>query len=136
MFASAAQSNWFSTQQEEAVDMDVCEPDSPQKPQQHAPAWGSAWQQNLSTPFLQQQSLFNNAPQPTPFLQHSRYLDINTNYSGLQQVNASPPMYVVHDFLTAAECQYLIQEGDCFMYKSPVVGEGEGILTASRTSSR
>jgi hypothetical protein len=130
MFANSH--SWFSTQQQEVVDMDVCEPDSPQKPLQHAPAWGAsdAWQQ-------QQQSLFNNAPQPTPFLQqHSRYLNINTNYPGLQQVNAAPPMYVVHDFLSAAECEYLIREGDCFMYKSPVVGEGQGVITASRTSSR
>jgi hypothetical protein len=129
MFANCSGHSWFSTQQQqEAVDMDVCEPDSPQKPQQPAPAWGNAWQQ-------QQQSLFNTAPQPT-FLQQSRYLNINTNYPGLQQVNATPPMYVVHDFLSAAECEYLIREGDCFMYKSPVVGEGQGIITASRTSSR
>lgn len=60
---------------------------------------------------------------------------VNQNYPGLQVINQNPPVFLVQNFLTKAECDFLICVAqDCFT-SSNVVGEGSGVVSPSRTSS-
>jgi len=60
---------------------------------------------------------------------------VNQNYPGLQVVNQNPPIFLVQNFLTKAECDFLICVAqDCFT-SSNVVGQGVGVVSSSRTSS-
>lgn len=58
------------------------------------------------------------------------YLPINPAFPGMQRVHAWPPVYLVRDFLTEAECDALIRLADPLLLRSKTNG-GE---TESRTS--
>jgi len=79
---------------------------------------------------------------------------INLNYPNVHQVphlgsdilhlspshpspspSQNPPLYVVPDFLTSAECDFLIQHAQSEFTVAPVVGPGVGMVSESRTSS-
>ena len=63
------------------------------------------------------------------------YNGVNPLYPGLRLLNSNPPMFVVDNFLTPFECQFLIHSAtDCFG-PAPVVGKGSGEISPSRTSS-
>eukprot|EP00562_Extubocellulus_spinifer_P027975 CAMPEP_0178638966 /NCGR_PEP_ID=MMETSP0698-20121128/15198_1 /TAXON_ID=265572 /ORGANISM="Extubocellulus spinifer, Strain CCMP396" /LENGTH=741 /DNA_ID=CAMNT_0020279241 /DNA_START=114 /DNA_END=2338 /DNA_ORIENTATION=+ len=75
------------------------------------------------------------------------YNGINTSYPGVRMISnpdtalmggagsTVPPVYAVDNFLTPAECDYLIAAaGDSFT-PAPVVGKGVGEVSVSRTSS-
>ena len=68
------------------------------------------------------------------------YQGINLSYtteSGKRprQIHANPPMYLVEDFLTPFECQFLIHSADGSLTPAPVVGKGSGEISPSRTST-
>lgn len=56
-------------------------------------------------------------------------------YPGLRRILEAPPVYVVDDFFTHAECDALIALAGNYMVVSPVVGKGAGEISESRTSS-
>lgn len=56
-------------------------------------------------------------------------------YPGLKQLLQSPPVYVVDNFFTSAECDALMSLANNYMIISPVVGAGAGEISESRTSS-
>ena len=63
------------------------------------------------------------------------YNGINPNYPNARLLHAHPPIFVVDDFLSHAECDFLIEAAaDSFM-PAPVVGRGSGEVSPSRTSS-
>lgn len=63
------------------------------------------------------------------------YNGVNPNYPGLRLLNSTPPIFCVDNFLTAPECDFLIHSAhDCFG-PAPVVGQGAGEVSPSRTSS-
>mmetsp|Transcript_23489 Transcript_23489/g.26747 ORF Transcript_23489/g.26747 Transcript_23489/m.26747 type:complete len:390 (-) Transcript_23489:258-1427(-) len=63
------------------------------------------------------------------------YNGVNPNYPGLHLLHANPPVFAVENFLSPAECQFLIHSAvDCFG-PAPVVGKGAGEISPSRTSS-
>mmetsp|Transcript_30036 Transcript_30036/g.45549 ORF Transcript_30036/g.45549 Transcript_30036/m.45549 type:complete len:391 (+) Transcript_30036:31-1203(+) len=63
------------------------------------------------------------------------YNGVNPNYPGLRLLHANPPVFAVDNFLSPAECQFLIHSAvDCFG-PAPVVGKGVGEISPSRTSS-
>ena len=63
------------------------------------------------------------------------YNGVNPSYPGLRVLNSSPPIFVVDNFLTSYECDFLIHSAqDCFS-PAPVVGAGAGVVLPSRTSS-
>jgi hypothetical protein len=63
---------------------------------------------------------------------------INPNYPGERLMHAHPPIFVVEDFLSHAECEFLIEAAsasDSFA-PAPVVGRGSGgEVSPSQTSS-
>jgi hypothetical protein len=63
------------------------------------------------------------------------YNGINPNYPGLRVLNTHPPIFAVDQFLSSAECQFLIQSAQDSFTPAPVVGAGNGELSRSRTSS-
>ncbi|CAM9321988.1 unnamed protein product [Choristocarpus tenellus] len=63
------------------------------------------------------------------------YLQLNLAYPGLQKLVDIPPVFIVNDFFTAAECEALMVLAQNYMVVSPVVGQGAGEVSASRTSS-
>lgn len=63
------------------------------------------------------------------------YNGINPNYPGAQLLHAHPPIYCVHNFLSPAECNFLIHAASDAFGPAPVVGRGSGEITPSRTSS-
>ena len=50
-------------------------------------------------------------------------------------LHAHPPIYCVYDFLTPAECDFLIEAASDAFGPAPVVGKGQGEVSPSRTSS-
>ena len=60
---------------------------------------------------------------------------INLAYPGVEALGVDPPIFLVRDFLSHAECDFLIQAGDGIWQPAPVVGKGAGELSPSRTSS-
>jgi prolyl 4-hydroxylase len=63
------------------------------------------------------------------------YNGVNPSYPGLQVLNQNPPIFAVPDFLTPTECDFLVCVAqDCFS-PAPVVGQGPGEVSSSRTSS-
>lgn len=63
------------------------------------------------------------------------YNGVNVNYPGVRMLHASPPVYVVDNFLTPFECDFLIAAASDSWTPAPVVGKGAGEISASRTSS-
>lgn len=63
------------------------------------------------------------------------YNGINPNYPGAHLLNAHPPIFAVDNFLTPAECDFLIDAACDAFGPAPVVGKGIGEVSASRTSS-
>lgn len=64
------------------------------------------------------------------------YNGINPHYPGVQLLNMHPPIYMVSNFLTPAECQFLIHAASDAFGPAPVVGRGVvGEVSPSRTSS-
>jgi len=63
------------------------------------------------------------------------YNGINPNYPGAQLLHAHPPIFCVHNFLSAAECEFLIHHATNAFGPAPVVGRGSGEVSPSRTSS-
>lgn len=63
------------------------------------------------------------------------YNGINPNYPGVQLLHAHPPIFVVHNFLSHAECEFLIRAAHDAFGPAPVVGRGSGEVSPSRTSS-
>lgn len=72
--------------------------------------------------------------QDNPHIQHV-YNGVNPSYPNLQVISQNPPIFCVPDFLTAAECDFLVCVAqDCFT-RAPVVGKGAGEVSKERTSS-
>lgn len=63
------------------------------------------------------------------------YNGINPNYPGAQLLHAHPPIFCVHNFLSSAECEFLIHNATDAFGPAPVVGRGSGEVSPSRTSS-
>ncbi len=63
------------------------------------------------------------------------YNGINPNYPGVRLLHAHPPIFVVADFLSHAECDFLIDAASDAFQPAPVVGRGSGEVSPSRTSS-
>lgn len=63
------------------------------------------------------------------------YNGINPNYPKAQMLHSHPPIFCVHDFLTPAECDFLIEAASDAFGPAPVVGKGQGEVSPSRTSS-
>ncbi|VEU45084.1 unnamed protein product [Pseudo-nitzschia multistriata] len=60
---------------------------------------------------------------------------VNLAYPGVEPLGVDPPIYLVRDFLTHAECDFLIQAAEGAWQPAPVVGKGAGEISPSRTSS-
>jgi hypothetical protein len=60
---------------------------------------------------------------------------VNPCYPGLRQVHLDPPVFVVDNFLTPFECDFLVQAANGSWTPAPVVGKGAGEISSSRTSS-
>ena len=60
---------------------------------------------------------------------------VNLAYPGVETLGLDPPIFLVHDFLSHAECDFLIGSADGIWQPAPVVGRGAGELSPSRTSS-
>mmetsp|Transcript_6760 Transcript_6760/g.15405 ORF Transcript_6760/g.15405 Transcript_6760/m.15405 type:complete len:636 (-) Transcript_6760:316-2223(-) len=63
------------------------------------------------------------------------YNGINPNYPGAHLLHAHPPIFAVDNFLTPAECEFLIDAACDALGPAPVVGAGVGEVSPSRTSS-
>ncbi|KAL9186169.1 hypothetical protein ACHAXT_005407 [Thalassiosira profunda] len=63
------------------------------------------------------------------------YNGINPNYPGAQLIHAHPPIFAVNNFLSPAECDFLIEAAHDALGPAPVVGKGSGEVSPSRTSS-
>eukprot|EP00579_Thalassiosira_antarctica_P010133 CAMPEP_0201918862 /NCGR_PEP_ID=MMETSP0903-20130614/7904_1 /ASSEMBLY_ACC=CAM_ASM_000552 /TAXON_ID=420261 /ORGANISM="Thalassiosira antarctica, Strain CCMP982" /LENGTH=589 /DNA_ID=CAMNT_0048455257 /DNA_START=29 /DNA_END=1798 /DNA_ORIENTATION=+ len=63
------------------------------------------------------------------------YNGINPNYPGAHLLHAHPPIFAVDNFLSPAECDFLIDASSDALGPAPVVGKGSGEVSASRTSS-
>lgn len=84
------------------------------------PSWGGA------TPALTVQ----DRPLVPPI-----YNGVNPNYPGLQLLHPNPPVFSVENFLTPAECDFLIHASNDALGPAPVVGKGAGEVSPSRTNS-
>ena len=60
---------------------------------------------------------------------------INPAYPGIETLGVDPPLFLVRDFLSHAECDFLIRAADGVWQPAPVVGKGAGEISPSRTSS-
>jgi len=63
------------------------------------------------------------------------YNGVNPAYPGLRVLNQSPPIFAIDNFLTKAECDFLICIAQDSFSPAPVVGQGIGEVSPSRTSS-
>lgn len=63
------------------------------------------------------------------------YNGINPNYPGAHLLHAHPPIFAVDNFLSPAECDFLIEASSDALGPAPVVGKGSGEVSSSRTSS-
>jgi hypothetical protein len=87
-----------------------------------------------------QQQQYSHQTQPhAPHQQQQsvppQFNGINPHYPGLQQLHHDPPIYAVPNFLTAAQCAFLIEAADDSWTAAPVVGAGAGEISQTRTSS-
>ena len=63
------------------------------------------------------------------------YNGVNPSYPGLRVLSAAPPVFCVDNFLTPNECDFLIHSAQDCLGPAPVVGQGAGEVSPSRTSS-
>lgn len=63
------------------------------------------------------------------------YNGVHPHYPGLRMVHAHPPVFIVENFLTPHECDFLIHSAQDSWSPAPVVGRGAGEVSPSRTSS-
>eukprot|EP00567_Pseudictyota_dubia_P000443 CAMPEP_0197467842 /NCGR_PEP_ID=MMETSP1175-20131217/65775_1 /TAXON_ID=1003142 /ORGANISM="Triceratium dubium, Strain CCMP147" /LENGTH=326 /DNA_ID=CAMNT_0043003925 /DNA_START=357 /DNA_END=1336 /DNA_ORIENTATION=+ len=63
------------------------------------------------------------------------YNGVNPNYPGLRVLSSDPPIFAVDDFLTRAECDFLVRAASDSLQTAPVVGKGAGQVSQARTSS-
>ncbi|KAG7344019.1 procollagen-proline dioxygenase [Nitzschia inconspicua] len=63
------------------------------------------------------------------------YNGVNTNFPGIHQVHQNPPVYIVDQFLSHVECDFLVHAAEGSWTPAPVVGKGIGEISPSRTSS-
>ena len=82
----------------------------------------------------QQQQFHAHSQQQQPHLVPT-YNGVNPNYPGLRMLHSNPPIFVVDNFLTDYECDFLIHHSADSMAPAPVVGKGAGEISPSRTSS-
>jgi len=85
-------------------------------------------------------SFSHSAPQQQHQHQHQQqalalYNGVNLNYPGVRMVHNTPPIFVVDQFLSPQECNFLIHAASDAFTPAPVVGKGTGQISASRTSS-
>mmetsp|Transcript_3162 Transcript_3162/g.6774 ORF Transcript_3162/g.6774 Transcript_3162/m.6774 type:complete len:473 (-) Transcript_3162:2725-4143(-) len=73
--------------------------------------------------------------QDRPSIIPSVFNGVNLAYPGVEALGVDPPIYLVHDFLTHAECDFLVGMADGVWQPAPVVGKGVGEISPSRTSS-
>lgn len=69
-------------------------------------------------------------------LSEMEYLAINTDYAGVQQIQDSPPLFWVDQFLSEEECKYLITTADGLLVPAPVVVEGKDREASSTSEVR
>jgi len=90
-------------------------------------------------------SIANQQLYPDHFLQDYRgvdpctmlgraHLSLNPQYPGLRCIHESPPIYLVDDFLTDAECSQLISVGAPLLQRSKTHGASGSEATKGRTS--
>lgn len=87
---------------------------------------------NPSPPMLPPQPLLTVQDRP---MVPPVFNGVNPNYPGLRVLNASPPVFVVDNFLTPGECDFLIHSAIDAFSPAPVVGKGAGEISPSRTST-
>lgn len=98
-------------------------------------------QASLILPQLLSSASSNTLPSPQPLAVQDRpfvppmYNGVNVNYPGVRMVNATPPVYVVENFLSPHECDFLVAAANDSWSPAPVVGKGAGEISTSRTSS-
>lgn len=63
------------------------------------------------------------------------YCPVDLSYPLLTRASASPPVYVIENFLPAELCERLMQETTPHLVRAPVVGVGNGEISAARTST-
>jgi prolyl 4-hydroxylase len=63
------------------------------------------------------------------------YNGVNPHYPGLQMIHSNPPIFLVEQFLSPYECQFLVHAASDSFGPAPVVGPGSGEISPSRTSS-
>jgi hypothetical protein len=73
--------------------------------------------------------------QDRPAMIPAMYNGVNPSYPGVQQVHQHPPVYIVDNFLSPDECDFLVHSADGSWTPAPVVGRGVGEISPSRTSS-
>lgn len=68
---------------------------------------------------------------------NKQFLQMNENYPGIKKVNKSPPLYIVDNFLSEEECDYLIEYSKTKeMHVSAVVNENDtSVSTNTRKSN-
>jgi hypothetical protein len=74
-------------------------------------------------------------PPPTPVYQGINLNYVTTTGKRPRQVHANPPVYLVEDFLSLFECQFLVNSAEGSWTPAPVVGKGTGEISPSRTST-
>lgn len=68
-------------------------------------------------------------------LRQPMFNGVHPAYPGLRILNNDPPLFCVDNFLSPAECDFLIHNSQDIFGPAPVVGKGEGEVSPSRTSS-
>lgn len=69
----------------------------------------------------------------TPSDPHS-YMPLDLSYPGPSMVNVSPPIYLCHDFLSAAECDELIGVAEPMLHRSSTLRFESAREDTGRTS--
>ena len=66
---------------------------------------------------------------------HARFVPLNASYPGLRRVHESPPIYVVDDFLSAAECEQWRVASAGALTRSTLTLGVDAATSEARTSS-
>lgn len=106
-----------------------------QQPQQHShyPSQSRHHAQQTTHPPVYQHQQHNHsqaAVAPIPV-----FNGVDLNYPGLHKIYSDPPIFKVDNFLTPEECSQLIGIASDSFAPAPVVGEGAGVVSETRTSS-
>jgi prolyl 4-hydroxylase len=59
--------------------------------------------------------------------------ELKSDYPGAQQINDEPPVYLFENFLSAAECEHLVELSRPHMQRAVVSGGDEGVESEGRT---